>query len=251
MTEHHVLARSFERTGQEYDRYRPSFPQAAVDVLVPDRVTALLDLGAGTGKLTELVHARAEHVFAVDPSERMLAVLHGKLPDVTVLTGTAERLPLPDQSVDAVVVAQAFHWFDRDAATAEIARVLRPGGTLGLVWNRSTPECAWDWACGRVAHERVPVAATPDADVDRASERLPGFHLVEERQISWTEKIRRIDYIRRWHTVSAFLTAEPARHAEMTARIEAILDADPDTAGESVLTLTSVCDVFLCRCYLV
>jgi len=244
MTAHDALARSFQHTGRDYDRYRPSFPPQAVDVLVPTRVPALLDLGAGTGKLTELVRDRAECVFAVDPSERMLSVLHEKLPFVAALRGTAEAIPLPDASVDAVVVAQAFHWFDRDAATAEIARVLRPGGTLGLVWNRSTPDCTWDWACGHVAHPR---AAASDEDLDESdpsADQLPGFRLAQERQISWTEQIPRADYIRRWHTVSAFLTAGAAEHADMTARIEAILDADPDSAGESVLSLRNVADAF-------
>jgi SAM-dependent methyltransferase len=243
MTAHDALARSFQQTGRDYDRYRPSFPPQAVDALVPTRVPALLDLGAGTGKLTELVRDRAERVFAVDPSERMLSVLHEKLPFVAALRGTAEAIPLPDASVDAVVVAQAFHWFDRDAATAEIARVLRRGGTLGLVWNRSTPDCTWDWACGHVAHPRA--ASDEDLDEnDSSADRLPGFHLVQERQISWTEQIPRVDYIRRWHTVSAFLTADAVEHADMTARIEAILDADPDSAGRSVLSLRNVADAF-------
>ncbi|MEQ6898615.1 class I SAM-dependent methyltransferase [Microbacterium sp. KR10-403] len=244
MTAHGALARSFERTGRDYDRYRPSFPQKALDVLVPTRVTALLDLGAGTGKLTELVRDRAERVFAVDPSERMLSVLREKLPFVAALRGTAEAIPLPDASADVVVVAQAFHWFDRDAASAEIRRVLRPGGTLGLVWNRSTPDCAWDWACGHVAHPPVAVRdEDPTAD-DPAADRLPGFRLVQERQVPWAEQIPRADYIRRWHTVSAFLTADEVQHAEMTARVEAILDTDPVTAGRSVLPLTNVADAF-------
>jgi len=201
-------------------------------------------LGAGTGKLTELVSDRAERVFAVDPSARMLDVLREKIPTVTALQGTAEAIPLPDASVDAVVVAQAFHWFDRDAASAEIARVLRPGGTLGLIWNRSTPDCAWDWACGRVAHEQVPAADASGSVAETPAAVIPGFRLVQERQIRWSEQIPRADYIRRWHTVSAFLTAGAAEHADRTARIEAILDADPETAGRSVLPLTNLADAF-------
>lgn len=236
------LKRTFERTGEDYERYRPSFPLEAVELLIPERVDAALDLGAGTGKLTQLVLARAGRVYAVDPSAQMLEVLRGKLPTVTALHGSAEAIPLPDGSVDAVVVGQAFHWFDQEAACAEIARVLRPGGTLGLVWNRSVPDCAWDWACGHVAHPNAPAAgaAQPDA-------APPGFALAEKREIAWSERIRRDDYIRRWHTVSSFLAASAARHAEMTAQIERILDADPDTAGADILTLRTVADAFRFR----
>ncbi len=136
--------------------------------------------------------------YAVEPSERMLDVLRSTLPGVEALVGTAERIPLVDASVQVVTVAQAFHWFDRGPACAEISRVLVPGGTLGLLWNRADPECAWDRDCHRIAH---PAAA--DASTDNADEELPGFELVLRTQLRWTEPISRDLYLRRWTTVSS------------------------------------------------
>lgn len=123
-----TLAKSFERIGADYDRYRPGFPPRAAELLTPAQVGTALDLGAGTGKFTELLVDRAQRVVAVEPSEPMLAVLRAKLPLVEAHVGSAEQMPLESGSVDVVTVAQAFHWFDRESACAEIVRVLAPGG---------------------------------------------------------------------------------------------------------------------------
>ena len=147
-----MLAKSFERSGADYDRFRPGIPSAAAEMLLPAPVEAVLDLGAGTGTFTERLLGRAGRVIAVEPAAAMLDVLRSKLPEVVAVDGTAESIPLPDTSVDAVAVAQAFHWFDRERACAEISRVLLPGGMLGLVWNHSDPDCAWD----RAAHKGRP-----------------------------------------------------------------------------------------------
>lgn len=252
MTEHDVLARSFQLTGPDYDRYRPSFPPPAIDLLVPARVGGILDLGAGTGKLTELIVDRAERTYAVDPSARMLAVLRAKLPDVIAAIGSAEAIPLPDASVDVVVVAQAFHWFERDAACREIGRVLRPGGRLGLVWNGADPACAWDVACARIAHpERTAsdaanvIDAAGGTETDDAGERLPGFTLRDEQHLVWAEDITRPDYLKRWHTVSTFLSADAGERARMTAEMEAVLDTDPSTRGRDVLALSQSTAVYI------
>lgn len=103
----------------------------------------MLDIGAGTGKFTRSLVARNLDVIAVEPDDIMREILLTSLPTVRALAGTAERLPLPDNSVDAVTLAQAWHWVDQPAATAEIARVLRPGGTLGLVWNIQDETVPW------------------------------------------------------------------------------------------------------------
>jgi SAM-dependent methyltransferase len=133
----HEAARGFERSVADYERGRPGYPREAVDFLADrlglGRGETVLDLAAGTGKLTrELVRLGAD-VVAVEPLDAMRAALPE---DLHALDGTAESIPLPDESVDAVTVAQAFHWFDGDAALAEIHRVLRPDGGLGLIWNR-------------------------------------------------------------------------------------------------------------------
>lgn len=237
-----VLARSFETSGADYDRYRPGFPTAALDAMVATRVATALDLGAGTGKFTRLLVDRADEVIAVEPSEQMLEVLRVNLPSVDARPGGAEAIPCPDASVDLVTVAQAFHWFDREPACAEMARVLRPNGVLGLVWNRSDPDCAWDRAAHRIAH---PAVAAQDGTAASATEELPGFIVVRREEIRTSELIRRDDYLRRWATVSTFLVAGETERARMTADIERILDADPSTRGRDVLDLPVVTDVFV------
>ena len=128
-------ARSFDLAAEEYEATRPSYPGEVLDLLpVPSEAT-VLDLGAGTGKLTRVLAARYAHVIAVEPLDGMRGILERVVPEVEALPGSAERIPLDDASVDAVFAAQAFHWFDHDRAIPEIARVLRPGGVLALVWN--------------------------------------------------------------------------------------------------------------------
>lgn len=105
----HRLAESFRTIGEEYDRRRPGFPAATADEIVPAPVRTILDLGAGTGKFTALLTALAERVIAVEPSRAMLDVLRRRLPEVEALDGSAERIPVPDASVEVVTVAQAFH----------------------------------------------------------------------------------------------------------------------------------------------
>jgi SAM-dependent methyltransferase len=134
-------AHSFGAAADAYARARPGYPDDAVDFLV-GRARRVLDLGAGTGKFTASLAARGLDVVAVEPSTRMLAQLRSTL-DVEAHEGTAEATGLPDASVDAVVVAQAWHWVDPALAVPEVARVLRPGGTLGLVWNVRDESVPW------------------------------------------------------------------------------------------------------------
>jgi SAM-dependent methyltransferase len=131
---HPAAAVGFARSADAYERGRPDYPDDAVDRLVaalPGR--RVVDLAAGTGKLTRALVARRLDVVAVEPVAEMRAAI---APPARALDGSAEAIPLPDESVDAVTVAQAFHWFDGPRALAEIHRVLRPGGVLALIWNR-------------------------------------------------------------------------------------------------------------------
>ncbi|MFJ2533628.1 class I SAM-dependent methyltransferase [Microbacterium maritypicum] len=237
-----ALARSFESIGDDYDRYRPGFPDEAATLIVPAAVDAALDLGAGTGKFTRLLVARARRTYAVEPSERMLDVLRSTLPGVEALVGTAERIPLVDASVQVVTVAQAFHWFDRGPACAEISRVLVPGGTFGLLWNRADPECAWDRDCHRIAH---PVAA--DASTDNADEELPGFELVLRTQLRWTEPISRDLYLRRWTTVSSVLIADEPTRTRMLGDMETVLDESEQTRRRDLFDLPHVTEIYVYR----
>ena len=144
MSERIDPARSFDRAAEEYERTRPDYPPALLDLLPLGEDSEVLDLGAGTGKLTRVLAARYRHATAVEPLDGMRAILERVVPGAESRVGSAEAIPLPDASVDAVFAGQAFHWFANDDALAEIARVLRPGGLLCLVWNgpdedRSSP----------------------------------------------------------------------------------------------------------------
>jgi SAM-dependent methyltransferase len=145
----HVRAavEGFDRVADVYEKVRPSYPGAVVDLLSATfRVgpeSTVLDLAAGTGKLTRLLVPLAGRVVAVEPVAGMRAELAKAVPRAEVLDGTAEAIPLGDRSVDVVTVAQAFHWFDPDRALADIRRVLRDGGGLALVWNVRDESVAW------------------------------------------------------------------------------------------------------------
>jgi SAM-dependent methyltransferase len=126
---------SFDNVADEYERTRPDYPAALLDVLPLGADAAVLDIGAGTGKLTRVLAARYREVTAVEPLANMRAILERVLPGVTAFAGSAEQIPLEDASVDGAFAAQAFHWFDKAVALPEIARVLRPGGVFAIVWN--------------------------------------------------------------------------------------------------------------------
>lgn len=170
---------SFGAEAAAYERGRPSYPPEAIDWLLPTDVRDVLDLGAGTGKLTTRLVERGLDVVAVDPIPEMLELLSSSLPDTPALLGTAEEIPLPDDSVDAVLVAQAWHWFDPQRAVAEVARVLRPGGRLGLVWNTRDERMGWVKELGRIiGHEDDPFT-------NRVTLSEP-FTDVQRHQVEWT-----------------------------------------------------------------
>jgi ubiquinone/menaquinone biosynthesis C-methylase UbiE len=137
---HRTAAVGFDRAADAYERGRPDYAPEAVEWLKRElwlgRDSVVVDLAAGTGKLSRLLAASdGPRVIAIEPVEGMRAALDAGGPGLEVLDGRAEAIPLEDASVDALTVAQAFHWFDGKRALAEIHRVLRPGGRLALVWN--------------------------------------------------------------------------------------------------------------------
>jgi ubiquinone/menaquinone biosynthesis C-methylase UbiE len=144
---HEVAAEGFEQGAVDYERARPGYPQDAVDHLVdvlPIRSRSrVLDLAAGTGKFTRLLDSTGADIVAIEPVAAMRRQLSVSLPGVQVLDGTAEAIPLPDESVDAVTVAQGFHWFDFAPALVEIRRVLKPQGGLALLWNKRDDSVPW------------------------------------------------------------------------------------------------------------
>ncbi len=136
-------ARSFGPVAEAYDRGRPGYPADAVRWLVGREAASILEIGAGTGKLTAELLAQGHDVLATDPDEQMLAILDARVPEARTAVAPAEDLPVEDRSVDVVIAAQAFHWFDHAVALPEIARVLKPGGVLALVWNQRDERIPW------------------------------------------------------------------------------------------------------------
>ncbi|MGW7687134.1 class I SAM-dependent methyltransferase [Kribbella sp. NPDC054772] len=136
-------ATSFGAVAAAYEAGRPTFPVEALTwILGPGRGLQVLDLGAGTGKLAAVAAELGHHVIAVDPSPEMLEVCRRR-PGIDTMVGAAESIPLAHASVDAVLVGQAFHWFDHARALPEMARVLRPNGVLGLLWNNADTVVPW------------------------------------------------------------------------------------------------------------
>jgi SAM-dependent methyltransferase len=141
VTEHWAArARSFGSEAGAYAYGRPSYPIEGVRWLLPDGASTVLDVGAGTGKLTQRLLELDLDVVAVEPLDEMRALIPAP---ARAIAGSAESIPLPDASVDAIVVGQAFHWFDPVRALPEMARVLRPGGTIGLLWNMDDDRAPW------------------------------------------------------------------------------------------------------------
>jgi SAM-dependent methyltransferase len=131
---------SFGSEAEAYELGRPGYPREAIEFCISDRPRRVLDLGAGTGKLAAALLALGHEVVAVEPLERMRALIPSA---AEVLDGSAESIPLADESVDAAVVGQAFHWFEQHVALSEITRVLRPGGPMGLLWNLLDDDVPW------------------------------------------------------------------------------------------------------------
>jgi len=175
-------ANSFGANARAYAEHRPDYPSAAIRwALAPLGPGAhhVLDLAAGTGKLTGGLVAEGHHVTAVEPDESMLSELVRRHGGVRALPGAAERVPLPDSAVDAVVVGQAFHWFDPVRAMAEIARVLRPGGVLAGLWNHVDSRVGWVAEFDEVCRSSV----RPMGDPGAADDTMPAHELFEDAEV--------------------------------------------------------------------
>ncbi len=173
-------AASFGSAADAYERGRPSYPAAALDWLLPRHARRVLDLGAGTGKLTRQLRDLELDVVAVEPSAGMREQLAQAVPGVALLDGTAESIPLPDHSVDAVLVAQAWHWVDPARAVPEVARVLTPRGRLGLVWNIRDERVGWVADLGRTMHRHG-----EEDGGDPAPVVGPPFGPLQRHQVEW------------------------------------------------------------------
>lgn len=175
---------SFGAVADSYHRGRPAYPLEAAAWLVGDEPVSVLELGAGTGKLTAALVDLGHDVHATDPDEAMLAVLQATLPDVRTSVATAERIPAPDMTYDVVVAGQAFHWFDPAVAVPEIARVLKPGGTVALAWNQRDESIPWVRRLGGLIGKRI-----ESIDPTEQLEESGNFVAVESATFTFWQRI--------------------------------------------------------------
>jgi len=239
---HAAAARGFSRSADAYDRARPDYPAAAVAWLAerlglrPGRT--VVDLAAGTGKLTRPLAATGAEVVAIEP----VAEMRARIGDAAArsLDGTAEAIPLADASADAVTVAQAFHWFDGPAALAEIHRVLRPGGALALVWNRRPLEDP-----AHAAIERIIAPHRGDAPAHRSGAWRAAFDAttlfgpLEERTFAHSRPHDADALADRVGSTSFVAALDDGPQADVIAAVRAL-------AAEGPVELPYVCEVLMC-----
>ena len=214
-------ARSFGTVTAAYDRGRPTFPLEAARWLAGSEPTTVLELGAGTGKLTTQLVALGHDVHATEPDAAMLAVLREALPDVPTSESPAEEIPLPDRSVDVVVAAQSFHWFDHDRALPEIARVLRPGGHLALTWNTRDERIPWVRRLGVLLRSPGDSEST-DASGVLVRSNLFGF--VEEQDFPFWQEVNRDTLVALAASRSYVATLDEEARAARLAEVRAFYD---------------------------
>jgi len=219
--ERHRQARSFGAAADAYERGRPSYPAQAVAWLVPEHARTVVDLGAGTGKLTRALLAPGREVVAVEPSAGMREQFSRVLPQVRVLAGTGESIPLPDASVDTLVCAQAWHWVDPELAVPEAARVLRRGGRLGLVWNVRDVSVPWVAELERILRDFA-ASANDDRQADRVGEP---FGPVERQDFRWSHPMTVDQAVDMVASRSYVITLAAGARDRLLTRVRELLDS--------------------------
>jgi SAM-dependent methyltransferase len=244
---HPTATAGFGSSADAYERGRPPYPDDAVAYLAAELglgpAARVLDLAAGTGKLTRLLVEGGAEVVAVEPVAAMREALTQAVPGVTVLDGTAEAIPLADGSVAAVTVAQAFHWFDAEAAIAEIHRVLRPGGQLGLIWNVMGADADWLAALRELVHGirgAVPAyGPSPWRDAFRATSL---FTPLVERSFGLIHELDEDGLVDRIASTSYVAALPDADRGRLLEQVRALVAGVPRP-----LRLPYRTDVFTCR----
>ena len=230
-------AASFARVADAYEQSRPGYPADAVLWLAGETPCDVVDLGAGTGKLTRSLAALGHHVVAVEPLGEMLDRLRAAVPGVTAVAGSAESMPLPDGAADVVACAQAFHWFDQEPALAEIARVLRPGGRIALVWNVRDERVPWvselsDAMVGRTGVDRGAAAPIEQSGL---------YGPVEHATFEHTQTVDR-DALRALVLSRSYCAVLPEEErAPILGRVDRLFD---EYARDGLLTLPYVVECF-------
>ncbi|MDX6399968.1 MAG: hypothetical protein QOF27_574 [Gaiellaceae bacterium] len=230
----HPDSRSFELVADVYERARPEYPAEAVD-WIAKRLDlrsgrTVLDLGAGTGKLTRALIPTGARVIAVEPGDAMRAELERAVPAAVALRGSAESVPLGDDTVDAITVGQAFHWFRHEEAIPELHRILRRGGAVALVWNSRDQDAPLHREIGDLIAPFVPPDRPPADEWPSALEESPLFGPLEEQRFSFSQELDADALAERIASVSFVAAASAdARH-----RLDAQLRAVAGRLGGSV-----------------
>jgi SAM-dependent methyltransferase len=229
VTDRETRRLSFGSVATDYDRYRPGPPPQALDWLIPPGAQAVLDLAAGTGAVTRELVGRARRVIAVEPDERMRAVLSARCPEAEVLAGRGEDIPLPDASVDAVVISAAWHWLDPEQAVPEITRVLRVGAFLGVMWIQRDMRVPWVAEFNQLRE----TDGRPDGARPGRRHREVTFpagtpmSAVEERSVEYSLPMTKDELFGLLGTYSQVITLDPERREILSRRARAFLDRQP------------------------
>jgi ubiquinone/menaquinone biosynthesis C-methylase UbiE len=228
-----VAAKGFGSGAASYEAARPGYPDEALATLVEQLGigpgTRVCDLAAGTGKLTRRLLELDADVIAVEPVDGMREQLADAVPGVEAVTGTAEAIPLPDASVDVVTVAQAFHWFDAARALRDIARVLRPGGGLAILWNERDESTPWVAEMSRLIrwHERT-VSRYQHVDWAEIVAGAGCFTPLLEVRVQWEQPMTRELLAERVRSISYIAAMPVAEREKLAADVVGIVARKPE-----------------------
>ena len=246
---HDIAAAGFNDPG-DYEAARPSYPPDAVEWFVENlRLThgrRVADVAAGTGKLTRLLVPTGAELLAVEPVRGMRATFRRLLPEVPLVAATAEAMPFTAASLDAITVAQAWHWFDHDRATAEAARVLRPGGRLGLVWNardRTEPWVDEVWSIMDRVEKHAPWRDHENWR-DSAMRAMPGFGPLHDAQFRHMQRITPEGVVQRVASVSHVAVLAEPEQAKVLAEVREVLTTHPAVRGRETVEIPYRVDCF-------
>jgi SAM-dependent methyltransferase len=220
-------ALSFGAAAGEYDRARPEYPAEAVEWFLSDGPRRVADVGAGTGKLSGVLQAAGHDVVAIDPDAQMLDALGARYPGIPTLIGTGEAIPLDDASVDAVTFGQAWHWVEPVVASPEVARVLRPGGSLGLFWNMRDESVEWVHELGVVMHPSTAELMIADSGVVVT----PPFGEAEHVTFDWSMTFDADGLVELAASRSYVITETPERRAQILDGVRALAGRVADASG--------------------